>query len=293
MNESAKGTIAGLSTVIIWSLSAILAAHVHRLPPLQVTAITWLASCMLMAGWAMKKDRNIIKHFTRPWQDYLLLTMGMGISTVMYYASFKYAPAFEANALNALWPILLTALLFFIQKIPVTPIKSAGMFLGFAGSIILFLPHGSERIFESFGIGHLIAIIGAVTWAVYSALVRGKTYPPEFLAPVFLVSGIGTYAAHLALESPMMPTLWEAAVIFIIGLTRLSYVFWDYGMRHGDQLLITSASYLAPLFATIILVAGGFGAANIYVALAAILIIAGCLLVNAEQFKILYKRWRP
>ncbi len=288
-----KGTLAGLSTVVIWSLSVLLAAHVNRLPPLQLTAMTWVVACILLIGWFLARQEKIFDHFYRPVKDYLFLISGMGVYSAIFYMGFKYAPAFEANALNFLWPIFLMGFICFFQKRPVTIYMAAGTILGFLGCIMLFLPQSGGRFFETFGIGHFLSIVGAVIWALYSALAKGKEYPIGFLIPVFLISGIATYAVHVAVEEPMMPTAGEWMSIGMIGFIRIGYVFWDYGMRHGDQILITSASYLTPLFSAIVLAMGGFGAESASVALAAAFIIAGCLLVNAEQFKILYKRWRP
>jgi hypothetical protein len=64
-------------------------------------------------------------------------------------------------------------------------------------------------------------------------------------------------------------------------------------MRHGNQLMLSSLSYLTPLGSSIVLIAGGHGAASWGVALAAALIIGGCIIVNWDHLLQYLRSLRP
>lgn len=278
-----RGTLAGFFALMMWASSAYLMAHLGRLPPVGTAAFSWVVSVVMLTGYFLFKRENIISYFRRPLGDYLFVCAGIGFFTILYYISFKYAPVFEANSLNYLWPIFLLIFLNVFQNEKMTLLKILGMILGFCGCVIIFLlPEDGAKPFQSFGIGHITAVLGALLWAWYSCFAKNKTYPTGFLIPVFLFSGLLTFGLHFITEPPVIPDKTEWIVILLIGFARLGYVFWDYGMRHGNQSLITSASYFTPLFSTIILIAGGYGTHNPGIAFGGAMIIAGCLLSNGQ-----------
>ena len=288
-----NGTLSGFIALLIWSTTAALIGLVGRLPPLEVTAFTWLIASLSLAGFFMAKGENIWLYVRRPLSDYLFVTLSMGIYTALYYMAFKYAPAFEANTLNYLWPIFLMLFISLFQKAPVTIFTISGMIFGFFGSLLLFLTHSEGASFGTFNIGHIMAIGASIIWALYSCFSRNKRYPVGFLIPVFIISGIGTFACHFLFENWVTPGPAEWGVIFLLGFARLGYAFWDYGMRHGNQVLVTSASYFTPLSSTLILILFGFGTTNPAIACAAALIIAGCLIVNGDKIKNAFLKFRP
>lgn len=283
-------TIAGLLTVVIWGLSALLVTYLGRIPPFELTAITWFLSLLLMSIYFRAKGENMTAYFKRPLGDYLLVAGGMGGYTALFYVAFKYAPAFEVNILNYLWPIFLLLFLIAFKNVSATPMNIAGMVLGFAGCFFLSYTHEGPAFAAGFSIGHLVMIIAAAWWALYSCFTHGKDYPVGFMVPVFFVCGLFTLFLHFLFEETVMPDVQEWIVLISIGLCRLAYALWDYAMRYGDRVLITSASYFTPLLSSLVLIAGGHGAANPSIAVGAVLIIAGCLVVNGDQLVKLMRR---
>jgi drug/metabolite transporter (DMT)-like permease len=282
-------TAAGLLALFIWGASALLITQLLRIPPLELTALTWFISFVMLSVYYACKRKPLMRHFHRPWRDYALMVGGMGGYTALFYIGFSLAPPFEANILNYLWPIFLMAFLIIFRGAPLTLMKVLGMLSGFAGCVLLSFAHGGPSFSGGFGIGHIIMIISAVFWALYSCFTRGQDYPVEFMVPVFLCCGILTAALHFMFEPSVIPSAYEWIFIFLIGACRLAYAAWDYAMRFGNQVLVTSASYFTPLLSTLVLIAGGYGAANGMIGISAVLIVAGCIIVNGDQFKRLLK----
>jgi drug/metabolite transporter (DMT)-like permease len=285
--------VAGIITLLIWTSSALLVTFVTRLPPLQLVTITWLVGAICLMGYYHFHKMPIAVHFNRSWKDYVFVTMGMGVYTALFYIAFKFAPAFEANTLNYLWPLFLMLFMALFLKAKLTMMNVAGMVAGFIGCVVLLASKQTDHSLSGFGIGHVVAIMAAALWGYYSCVSRTKNYPPGFLIPVFIVSAVLTYAAHLVFETTMNPTGFEWIILITLGLCRLTYVSWDYAMRHGNQLMLSSLSYLTPLGSSIVLIAGGHGAASWGVALAAALIIGGCIIVNWDHLLQYLRSLRP
>lgn len=76
----------------------------------------------------------------------------------------------------------------------------------------------------------------------------------------------------------------------MLGFTRVSYLMWDYGMKHGDVVFLASICYFLPLATSLLLAAFGFGPATPMIGIGAAWIAGGCLIVNYENIKILLQR---
>ncbi len=283
-------TLVGLLAEGMWVVSALLVALARNIPPYQLMTITWAVSLIVIAVFTLSKGENLFQQWRRPVGDYVLVTTGVTLNVIFYYMALFYAPPFEANALNYLWPIILIALIDLSERNPVNLRKLSGMALGFSGCVMLLVVKSGHFQFESLTIGHISAICGAVTWALYSVLARERSYTTGFMIPIYFSALLISLLISYAKETWIWPTGFDWSLAIALGLIRVSYAMWDYGVRYGDRVLLTSVSYFIPLLSTLLLVAGGYGAANPLIMAAAALIIAGCLLVNADKIMQIVRR---
>lgn len=105
---------------------------------------------------------------------------------------------------------------------------------------------------------YLLALVAAVSWALYSNLTRRwAANASEGAAPLFLLAtGIGLavlhgYTASFVRLPISLRSICELAY-FTLFPTMLAYVFWDAAMRKGNVVLIVSLSFLTPLMSTAI-----------------------------------------
>jgi drug/metabolite transporter (DMT)-like permease len=273
---------AGLIAIMMWSCAAIFVALADRIPAFQLMGVTWLLSTALLIFYNVLNGRGWRGHWSQSWRDYLFVLVGIAGNQILYYFAFKLAPPFEANTLNYLWPIILIVLIDLHERKRPDIKQLAGMALGFAGCALL-LTSGKDNAFANFNPGHLLAIGGACIWALYSAFAKTRDYPSGFMVPIFLISTLIFFIGHFAFEDWVAPTSKEWLAIAIIGIIDTAYVLWDFAIRRGNRTLLTSLSYLIPLFSTVLLIVGGFGAQSPMIFTAGAMVIGGCLLVNAAQ----------
>ncbi len=98
----------GVGAILMWSVTALLLAIATDIPPLQLSAMSWFIGFLSLGTFYVAKGENLVPHFKRPLKDYAFVGGGVCGYTVLLYLAYAQAPAFEANALNYLWPILLT-----------------------------------------------------------------------------------------------------------------------------------------------------------------------------------------
>lgn len=286
-----KGTFWGLVGVAMWSITTVLFAYIHSVPPMQISAMIFFFGWVAMTGIQLARGEDVIGYWKRPVKDYLFWLCTAGFYTILITIAFRTIPIFEANILNYLWPVLLIVFAATLNKEQVTPIQFFGGFLGFAGAVTVFMPANGQPAFADFHLGHGLSLFSAAVWAFYSALAKRVDYPAGFLGPVFLVYACVAAALHFAFEKEtVIPDNMEWIVILVLGFCRVSYAMWDYGMKHGDVILLASISYFLPLITSFLLYILGFGPHSPMMALGAVMIIASCIIVNFHNLKLLWQR---
>jgi drug/metabolite transporter (DMT)-like permease len=285
-----NGTLWGLLGVAMWSITTVLVAYITTVPALQLCSMIFFLGGLTMTAIQLIRGEDIISYWKRPLKQYLFWLSTAGFYSILIFMAFLAVPIFEANILNYIWPVLLIVFAATINKEPVTKIQIFGGLLGFAGAVTVFLPANGQPAFADFHWGHGLSLFSAAVWAFYSTYAKRVHYPVGFLAPVFFVFSLIVWGLHLATEQTVMPTNLEWGVILFLGFCRVSYALWDYGMKHGDVILLASVSYFLPLVSSFLLYILGFGPHGHMMAVGAVMIIASCLIVNAHNLKLLWDR---
>lgn len=278
-----NATLSGLIAILMFSTFGVLFVFIRHLPTLELCAILFFIGFTLLSAKQAVCREDLAAYWRRPIGDYIFWLSGAGLYTVIIYYAYSLAAPFEVNALNYLWPILLVCFSVFLHQEKPSKHAFIGLALGFAGALAVLTPGAEENFFADFKIGHALALVGAFLWPWYSARARSRDYPIGFLAPAFFVLSAICAALHFTFEKTVMPNFAEWVFIALCGFARISYAFWDYGMKHGNVLLLASASYFLPLLSSAMLMICGFGPERPFIALGAGLIIAGCLCANADK----------
>lgn len=272
--------IAGIVAIVMWSISPLLILGAGDTPPFQMGAITLILPSVFLFIRSRYLGYSFKEIVRQPIVAYLLTTYGIGGYIIFWFLGFKNAPAFEANTLNYLWPILLVAFSFFVSKEKLSPLKIIGLLLGFIGTALLFSQKSNVNLSGDFFWGYVFALIAAFVWATYSTATRYVPFPNRSMMIFLFIPGLLCLLLHLAVEERYFPSYAELFFLFLLGITRVSFVFWDYAMKHGEITFISSLSYFIPIISTGLLLLFGFVPRNEMILLSAVFVISGCLIVN-------------
>ena len=167
----------------------------------------------------------------------------------------------EVGLLNYLWPtltLLLTVIL--LGKRP-KPTLYPALVLALGG-IFLVLTQGQRVTWQSFFSNlsqnppaYIFGISAAVSWSLYSVLTRKWAGGRQNGAVmIFLpVSAVVFLVLCFFVDEPRQWSFKSWLEIAFLGIaTFLAYSLWDYSMRKGNLVLVASASYLTPLFSTLV-----------------------------------------
>ncbi len=277
-------TLIGVIGVLIFSVGPTLYAYGAVLPPFQFLALVMVFGYLSITAIQFARGKDIIKVWKQPVHVYAFVFTGVAVYNLIYLIAIQYAEAFTATALNYLWPVLLAILSARFDGRKLDRYQLAALVFGALGVALIFYPLMQGKLGEgNFIFGSVLALCGALIWALYSANSKRFTYSSSFLAPVMLLSSLMFAGLHFAVEQTHALSLNLWVIVAITGLSLFCYVMWDIGMREGNRVLLTSFTYFTPLFATALLMVFGFLPPHPLIAAAAVLIILACIFTNAKS----------
>lgn len=281
MNPNLSGVIA----ILMWSISPLLIIGAGEIPPFLMAAIALILASIILIIESFITKSDFKKIICQPLKAYILTTYGIGGYVIFWLLAFKHTPAFEANTLNYLWPMLLVFFAHLISKEQLSIDKVIGLILGFLGTILLFSQGNALYINGEYFWGYVFALMGATIWATYSVATRYVSFPNRSMLSFMLIPGLISLAVHVIVEEIYVPSFRELIFVCLLGLTRVSFVFWDYAMKHGQIIFISSISYFIPIISAALLMIFGFVPRSELVLLSALLVFSGCLVVNIKGMR--------
>lgn len=281
--SSASATRVGLLAILLWATLALLTAATGAVPPFLVTALTFaIGGAVGVAAAIAGPGLGVLVQ--RP-MAYVHGVGGLFGYHFLYFAALKWAPPAEAGLINYLWPLLIV---LFSAALPGGGLKKAhvaGALLGFAGTVVLLAGKGGFSGVEARYVpGYAAAFTCAFIWSIYSVASRlFSDVPTHAVAGFCLVTAVLAGLCHLAWEDTIWPQgagQWAAVIALGIGPVGIAFYAWDIGMKRGDVRLLGVASYAAPVMSTLLLVAAGFAAPSLSLALACLLIVGGAFVAT-------------
>ena len=279
-------TLIGLIAVLMWAVLALLSAASGAVPPFQLAAMTFLIGGLLgVASWPFRP--RAIASLAQNWRVWALGIAGLFGYHFVYFSAIRAAPPVEVSLLAYLWPLFLVVFSALLPGERLRWYHIIGVVLGLSGALLVISGGDVHSLVREWRFGHLLGFACAIIWAGYSVLSRRFAgVPTDIVAGFCLATAALAIVCHLLFETTVWPsgaTQWLA--IIGLGLMPVGAAFysWDYGVKHGDIMVLGALSYLSPLVSTVILVIAGFAPAHWSVAVACLLITGGAVIAAKDM----------
>src|SRR4030043_424905 len=168
--------------------------------------------------------------------------------------------------INYLWPMLIYVLKIPVLHIRVRPLTFIiSVILGISGVILAFsqeytlreLADIAKNLDDNF-LAYLLALLTAVSWALYSNLTKKFVTDDDFAALpiIFMISGLPFLYLLISqgnFEFRTLKLLYSnpELIYTIIFPTALGYIFWNIAMKKGNKDLVVSISFIIPFLAVL------------------------------------------
>ncbi|MBQ9366659.1 MAG: DMT family transporter [Victivallales bacterium] len=177
-HNTIKGISLGLAATFIWGmfypLSRLLFGYEEdSVEPLNFSALRFILAAIVMAPVLFKRENRVkaVDMVRTEWKVLLLLGLvGMVGEGVLVFWSIKYTTASRSSLMANTSPITTFLISWLVGREACTRGKFAGMVLGFAGVLILFLCKGEDMFAQNASMltGDLMAFASGVCWAVFT-----------------------------------------------------------------------------------------------------------------------------
>ena len=285
-------SIPGILAVATWSLFASIISYTGTLDPfLMLGTIYFFGSAIYIVKWSKHKATALAILKETHYLHFLLPIIGIGLHDLTWILSVKMIPPEQASIIIYQWPALIVIFTAILKKESLSTNQLTGVVICICGVFVLF----SQSLFSektiNLGLGHFSAIVSALTWSIYSAIISAKYITSSSLLGVnFLVTGvicltIFAFSADSELGTGFLNSDYYSFVIYSIFMA-VSYIFWEFSMRNGDVILLSSLSFLTPALSMLFLVVFEYADVSIHLILSIVFIMIGIYIANKKSIKI-------
>lgn len=276
-------------TMLIWAGSFIfIKIGLRGLDPYNLAFYRFLIASPLLLAWVFWR-RGVVKPNGFEWVHLSILALsGVTLLYAVQFLALKYTTATNASILINTSAVFVA--IWGFVKGEANPRKVAGVFLSFAG-VILIVSKGTLEFFSSKTLfGDVLMIIDGFMWAVYTVLGSKMLlkYDHETLtAYAFLLGTIYLlpFALYAGLANPLTLNSETITALFYLSIlcSVFAYVVWYYALTNADSTSVAVYVYLVPLFTAIFAFYTLNERPDLFTALGGIITISGVYLTTAKQ----------
>ena len=212
------------------------------------TVFSVVALGVLVVG--QRKIASLVRYTLR---DYAHLSwlgfLGAFLYYVLLYGAFARTSAAEGFVLAYTWPILVSLLAVPLLGQRLTPVRLIAIAISFCG-VVMIVTRGRMLAFQMENLaGNLLALSGALVFALFSILGRRANYDLTIAAFIYFSSALVCAGAAISIVGALpLPSLSVWGWILYNGLlvNGVSYLFWFRALEHGDTFIVSNLLYLTP-----------------------------------------------
>ena len=293
--QSTKAYIMLICATLFWAGNFIVGkyAFLTEIPPLSLVFYRWLLVWIILLPFTYK---DIIKHKDTILNNLpLLFFLGLtsvGLFNSFTYLSLIYTQVINSSLFNTAIPAIIILLCFLFKVEKTNKFQLSGLFISVCGILAIITKLNLDILLSlNFNKGDLIMIGGALTWGIYSTLLKRKKFSLPLLTLVHIVCTFGLVSVF----PQFLYELWNGQVIkFDIDLFYTliflalfpsigSYYCWAGAVSIIGANRAGIFLSLIPLFSTIMAIAFYNEKFQFFHLIGAILILIGLYLSNKEN----------
>ena len=293
--QSTKAYIMLICATLFWAGNFIVGkyAFLTEIPPLSLVFYRWLLVWIILLPFTYK---DIIKHKDTILNNLpLLFFLGLtsvGLFNSFTYLTFIYSQVINSSLFYSAIPAIIILLCFLFKVEKTNKFQLSGLFISVCGILAIITKLNLDILLSlNFNKGDLIMIGGALTWGIYSTLLKKKKFTLPLLTLVHIVCTFGLVSVFpqflyevwngqvIKFDIDLFYTLIFLALFPSIG----SYYCWAGAVSIIGANRAGIFLSLIPLFSTIMAIAFYNEKFQFFHLIGAILILIGLYLSNKEN----------
>ena len=258
-NKTLIGLLCGLGAASIWGGMYVVSKVVLEIiPPFA------LVSLRLLLGALTLVLVLFIRGFPKiPRKQFLQVLgvgfVGYGISLSLQFLGTKLSTAANGSLVTSATPAFVLVFAWLLLKETITPRRLIALILATLGVIAVIDPRSAQLNPELF-LGNILLLGAAITWALYSVLVRKATQNLDVL-PFSLIAFLGGLPVTIPVSGWELDTIGVGEItlgviggILFLGVisTALAMVLWNTAFAFVDASLASLTFFAQPVVGTLL-----------------------------------------
>jgi drug/metabolite transporter (DMT)-like permease len=259
MSKNIIGLLCGLGAASIWGGMYVVSKVVlDIIPPFSLVTLRLILGAMTLAivlgvrGFSKLSRKQVF-------QILGVGFVGYGISLSLQFLGTKLSTAANGSLVTSATPAFVLLFAWILLREQITPRRLIALFLATFGVIAVIDPRTAQLNPELF-LGNLFLIGAAITWALYSVLVRKVTQDADVLlfSLIAFLGGlpvtISASAWELSTVRVGVITLGVVGGVLFLGIisTALAMVLWNTAFAYLDASLASLTFFAQPVVGTLL-----------------------------------------
>jgi len=259
MNKTLVGILCGLGAASIWGGMYVISKVVlDIIPPFTLVSLRLLLGALTLAiVLAVRGFPKITrKQF---WQAVGVGFVGYGVSLSLQFLGTKLSTAANGSLVTSATPAFVLIFAWILLKEKITSLRLIALLLATLGVVAVIDPRSAQLNPDLFA-GNLLLLGAALTWALYSVLVRKATQALDVL-PFSLIAFLGGLPISIPAGARELETIGVGEIslgvvggVLFLGVisTALAMVLWNTAFAYLDASLASLTFFAQPVVGTLL-----------------------------------------
>ncbi len=255
MKLNRYATYVGLSAIFLWaSIVGLIRTVTEEMGAVAGAASIYsLGAVLLLIIFGIPRIQQCSKPYLF-WSSLLFVSYEICLSLSVGYAS-DAKEAIEVSMLNYLWPSLTIAFSVIFNKQLAKKWLWLGLFISFLGMIWVLGAETGLNWHHMMGnvlknpISYILALLGAVIWAVYCTITVRYAEGQNLVTWFFALTALALWLQFYLVDSAVfvMPKVVIWPLLMASAAMALGYGAWNFGILYGNVTILACASYFIPV----------------------------------------------
>ena len=259
MNNTLVGILCGLGAASIWGGMYVISKVVlDIIPPFTLVSLRLLLGALTLAiVLAVRGFPKITRKQFR--QAVGVGFVGCGVSLSLQFLGTKLSTAANGSLVTSATPAFVLIFAWILLKEKITSLRLIALLLATLGVVAVIDPRSAQLNPDLFA-GNLLLLGAALTWALYSVLVRKATQALDVL-PFSLIAFLGGLPISIPAGARELETIGVGEIslgvvggVLFLGVisTALAMVLWNTAFAYLDASLASLTFFAQPVVGTLL-----------------------------------------
>lgn len=262
MKTTTKALLALLSTVILWAFMVVIArALVESVSSVYLLFLRLLIAAIIFLPFFIIKKPWKKKYFKK----LMFISLGSTINLTFFMLGIQFTTASTSQIIYAAIPIIVLAIGSFFHKEKNSFSKITGVVLGFTGLLLIVYLSAVEKGQTITGslLGNMLIFIAMSgwTWYLFSSKGISKFFSPIEIGSTTIIVSFLVSIVVMMINLSISPMIFDISLVTFLGTfymgfcgTFLTYILYQYAVRHLSSLTVSLTSYIQPISTTLLAV---------------------------------------